>query len=490
MENNTLVVKGHRQYNKKTIPVIILEIFTALSMVSIFIPGLNPGRISGLINKNQSLFTIASSYKDLESNFIRALNKEWVTQSMLKTWYVGALIILLGIVVMMAGWCMTFGENKMRLHGTIIVGGGGLVLAIGDFVILNAYKMLNTTSRPDKIEPMLPSGIIVFFVISAIIIAISVLSALTLPKKYEGKAYEMQSKYKLFLMILPFVVLTILFAYLPLWGWRYAFFDYEPGQPLTMERFTGFKWFRILFENEATRKDVFNVLKNTLAMSGLGIATSWFAIAFAVFLTEIKGTRKRSIIQNFTTLPNFISWVLVYMVAFAMFSTDGFVNSLLRELGVSNASNNFLMDPDHMWLKMLAWGVWKGLGWSAIIYIAAIAGIDQELYEAATVDGAGRFRKIWHITVPGLVPTYCVLLLLSVANILSNGMDQYLVFKNAVNEESIKVLDLYVYLLGLGKGTGNIPLATVIGMVKSFVSVVLLFGANKISKIIRGESII
>ena len=156
--------------------------------------------------------------------------------------------------------------------------------------------------------------------------------------------------------------------------------------------------------------------------------------------------------------------------------------------GIWKEGVNMLMGGSHVWLQMLAWGLWKGIGWSAIIYIAAISGIDQQLYEAATVDGAGRFQRMWNITVPSLIPTFCVLLLMSIANILSNGMDQYLVFENSTNTSSIMVLDLNVYKLGIGQG--QIPLSTVIGMVKSVVSVTLLFAANGISKLIRGESIV
>ena len=141
-----------------------------------------------------------------------------------------------------------------------------------------------------------------------------------------------------------------------------------------------------------------------------------------------------------------------------------------------------------LYLKMLLWGIWKGIGWSAIIYIAGISSIDQQLYEAATVDGAGRFQKMWHVTLPGLLPTYSVMLLLAVAGILSNGMDQYLVFSNANTKQTLEVLDLYVYTLGIG--AGKIPLSTVIGMLKTLVSVTLLFMANRISKTVRGESII
>ena len=180
--------------------------------------------------------------------------------------------------------------------------------------------------------------------------------------------------------------------------------------------------------------------------------------------------------------------MLVYAIAFAIFSTDGFLSGIMQNMGVWDAGRNLLQDPSHMWLKMLAWGMWKGIGWSAIIYIAGISGIDQQLYEAATVDGAGRFQKMWHITVPGLIPTYMVMLLMSIAGILSNGMDQYMVFENAMNTDTITVLDLYVYKLGIVGGA--IPLSTMIGMVKSLISVVLLFAANSISKLLRGESIV
>ena len=132
--------------------------------------------------------------------------------------------------------------------------------------------------------------------------------------------------------------------------------------------------------------------------------------------------------------------------------------------------------------------LWKSLGWSAIVYIAGIAGIDQQLYEAAKVDGANRFQCIRHITIPGLVPTYMVMLLMSIAGMLSNGMEQYLVFENAINKDVIEVLDLYVYNIGIKSGL--IPLSTVVGIFKSLIGVTLLFGANGISKAVRGESII
>ena len=181
--------------------------------------------------------------------------------------------------------------------------------------------------------------------------------------------------------------------------------------------------------------------------------------------------------------------MLVYAIAICIFSTDGFINSFLTNImHVEGATTNYLQIADHTWLKMLLWGTWKGVGWSAIVYIAGIAGIDQQLYEAAKVDGANRFHCIRHITVPGLLPTYMVMLLMSIAGILSNGMEQYLVFSNPYNGDFIQVLDLYVYNLGIG--SNQLSVSTVVGILKSLIAVILLFGANGISKAVRGESII
>jgi putative aldouronate transport system permease protein len=306
------------------------------------------------------------------------------------------------------------------------------------------------------------------------------------------KHFEIPGKYKLFLLLLPFLILITAFSYLPLAGWRYAFFNYRPGIPLKWADFAGFKWFESIISSQARRLEVFRVMKNTLAMSGLGILTSWFPVVFAVMLTEFKNLRYQKLVQTLTTVPNFISWVMVYSFAFMLFSVDaGLINRFLIDLGFIDKGVNFLLSGDHIWLKMTAWGIWKGLGWGAIIYLAAIAGIDQELYEAAEIDGAGRWGKIWHITIPGLLPTYFVLLMLSIANLINNGMDQYFVFRNAFNQNTIEVLDLYVYYVGFGKGsTSGIPFATVISMLKSIISVTLLFSVNGLSRLLRKESIV
>lgn len=294
--------------------------------------------------------------------------------------------------------------------------------------------------------------------------------------------------YKLFLMVFPFLVLVFLFSYFPLHGWAYAFYDYRPPFQLKDCEFVGLKWFTTLFSNASKRKQIFDVMLNTFAMSGLSIVFSWLPMAFAILLSEIKCNWFKKVVQTLTTLPHFISWVLVYALAFSLFSSSGMVNNLCIRLGVYDTPVLYLQMTDHVWMMMWLLSTWKGTGWSAIMYIAAIAGIDQELYEAAYVDGAGRFRVIWHITIPSLLPTYFVLLMMNVANFLNNGVDQYYVFQNAFNKDKIQVLDLYVYNLGLG--SGSYSLSTAISIMKSIVSLTLLFTVNTLSKTLRGESII
>ncbi len=292
----------------------------------------------------------------------------------------------------------------------------------------------------------------------------------------------------MFLYILPFLLLSFAFSYYPLQGWIYAFYDYRPPLKLSQCDFVGLQWFKMLWANSTQIKQVMEVMVNTFSISSLSLATSILPVFFAIFLSEIKCKWLVKFIQTFTTVPNFISWVMVFSVAYSLFSGTGMFNTLLLKVGLIETPIKFLDGDSHTWLTMILWNIWKTLGWGSIMYLAAIAGVDQELYEAARVDGANRFKLMRHITFPALMPTFFVILMLSVANFLNNGLDQYYVFQNAFNRKHIQVLDLYVYNVGM---TGSSPsLATAIGMLKSVVSVTLLFAVNKLSKKVRGESII
>lgn len=289
---------------------------------------------------------------------------------------------------------------------------------------------------------------------------------------------------KLLLLALPFVIFVAAFCYVPLFGWAYAFTDYRVGMSLTEANFVGWDNFLAIWRN---RNEFFRVMRNTFALSFIGLIFSPLPMLFAIMINEVRSTKFKKFVQTVTTLPNFISWIVVFTLAFAMFSSDGMVNNLIRAFGGTETVNP-LGDNSHAWMFQWALGTWKSLGWSAIIYIASIAGIDQELYSAAQVDGANRFQQILHVTIPGLQPTFFVLLLLQISNILSNGFDQYFIFYNPLTADKLEVLDYYVYKIGVL--TNNYPQSIALGMFKTVVSIVLLFGANGLSKRLRGESIV
>lgn len=475
------------------IPYIIARIVLILFVLMMFLPALSPTRIilkagQAVTSNTSSLFTNAVSYNSLVKGLTRAFERGWLDQTGFYVQFASCLATLLGVLCAAVGGCMSVGNAPMKTVGNRFLLSGSAVMLLGTVGVVLSFYLITGSADPNRITYQTPVGMWLFLSLTAVFFLMALWLFIRTPRAPKGEKMEMEGKFQLFLMLMPFLALVFAFSYLPLASWRYAFFDYTAGQTLTMENFVGLKWFKMLVQNEVYVRRLLNVLKNTLIMSGLGIVTSWVPMAFAIFLTEARSVRFKRIVQTFTTIPNFISWVLVYAIAFAIFNTDGFINTLLTNLTGNNYTTNYLNDASYSYLKMLLWGMWKGVGWSAIIYISGIAGIDQQLYEAATVDGAGRFQKMWHITVPGLLPTYVVMLVMSIAGILSNGMDQYLVFSNSLNKNFLEVLDLYVYNLGIDNG--QIPLSTVVGMTKSVVSVVLLFIANTASKWIRGSSVV
>ena len=292
---------------------------------------------------------------------------------------------------------------------------------------------------------------------------------------------------KLFLLVLPVLAVVFLFSYAPLWGWSFAFFQYKPGKSLFDSAFVGLENFKVLFGNVVMRKNLIRVLQNTFGIHLLGYLFTPLPMLFAIMLSEVRGTKFKKIVQSITTLPNFISWVILFSLTTSLFGASGLVNTIFKGMGAEHQVVGFLTSNKHVWLTQVLLQQWKGLGWSSIIYFAAIAGLDQELFEAAQVDGAGRLKRIWYITIPQLIPTYFVLLIMSIGNFLNTGVDQYLAFGNALNKARIEVLDLYVYNLGVG--SGQISFSVAVGIMKSLVAFALFFFANTISKKVRGTSV-
>lgn len=291
---------------------------------------------------------------------------------------------------------------------------------------------------------------------------------------------------KLFLFIVPCLALVFVFHYMPLWGWIYAFFQYKPGMALTNCKFVGFQNFTNLFGNPVMRQNLFRVLRNTLGIQFINYLLMPVPMLFAIFLSEIKSTRFQKCVQTLTTLPHFISWVIMFSMMSSLFGSSGLVNALMQKFG-AEMTVNILTTDKHVWLIQALLYTWKNLGWNAIIYFAAITGLDQEVNEAAMIDGANRWQRIRYITIPLLMPTFFVLLIMSIGNFLNSGIDQFLAFSNALNKEYIEVLDLYVYNLGIG--SGQISFSVAVGVMKSIIALILFGLANTASKKIRGTSV-
>lgn len=293
-----------------------------------------------------------------------------------------------------------------------------------------------------------------------------------------------KKNYRLLLMAAPFLLMVFLFNYVPIFGWIYSVFDYVPGVPLFECDFMGAEYFKMIFRDA----NVVRTLKNTIIFAVIGILLTPLPMIFAIMLNEVKSGPVRKVVQTFTTLPNFISWVIIFSLAFAMFSSDGMITTLLMDWGILKEPKSVLSSNESVYWFQTFLGQWKGLGWSSIIYLAAIAGIDQEQYEAAKVDGAGHFRCALHVTLPAMMETYVVLFILNVGNFLNTGYEQYMLFKNAVTAQNIEVLDLYVYRIGLENMDYSYGVA--ISIVKSLISIALVIIANMVAKKIRGNTVI
>jgi ABC-type polysaccharide transport system permease subunit len=297
------------------------------------------------------------------------------------------------------------------------------------------------------------------------------------PKRKESVA--------LLLFLSPFLLAVVIFNYVPLFGWVYAFFDYRPGVSLTRESFAGLKYFAQVFSGAG---EFWLVLRNTLAISLINILFSVVPVIFAIMISRVAFKGFSRVVQTIASIPNFLSWVLVYSFVFYLVASgDSGMNRLLLNLGLIKEPVSILTDAKSAWIVQVLIGAWKGTGYSAIIYLAAISGIDQELYQAADVDGANGFQKIIHITVPGIAMTFFVLLLLSISNMLSNGFDQFWLFGNGMTWDTLEVFDTYVYRMGIQNMSYSF--ATAMGIFKTIVSVILLTVANQSSKWVRGESI-
>ncbi len=306
------------------------------------------------------------------------------------------------------------------------------------------------------------------------------------PKK-KGFFYTLGKQWQMMLMSVPMLLYVLLFNYAPMWGWVNAFLDYTNKKNVAkgITPFIGWANFEWLF----SRPDFFQAIRNTLAMSLINLVFGTVsAILLAVLLNEVRNRGFKRTVQTVTYLPHFLSMVIVVSMAQNIFASSGPVNELLLSLGLVKDPVFWLGEGKYFWWLVGVINVWKEVGWGTIIYISAMTAIDPCLYEAAAIDGAGRFNRILHVTLPGIKSTFVILLIMNIGHLLEAGFEiQYLLGGGLVRDFSTTI-DIFVLEYGTEKL--NIGVATAAGMFKSVVAIILLVGANLIARRLGEDTLI
>lgn len=285
-------------------------------------------------------------------------------------------------------------------------------------------------------------------------------------------------------MALLGVAWMVVFNYIPMYGIVIAFKDFSIIRSVAEAPWVGLEHFKAFLEDE----ELPNVIRNTLGISVIKLVIGFpLPILFALFLNELRSLRFKKSIQTISYLPHFLSWVILGGILATWLADVGIVNKLLLSLGLISEPVSYLAEPSYFWTIVIASDIWKELGWSAIIYLAAIAGVSPELYEAATIDGAGRFQKMWYVTLPGIKGTVTILFILAVSGVLNSNFDQILVLRNPLNESASNVIDIYVYQTGLLNA--RYSYATAVGLIKSVIALMLLLAANTVTKKLNQSSL-
>ncbi|NQX69399.1 sugar ABC transporter permease [Paenibacillus alba] len=285
-------------------------------------------------------------------------------------------------------------------------------------------------------------------------------------------------------MALLGIAWMIIFNYVPMYGIIIAFKDFNIIKSISAAPWAGLEHFKAFMDDD----NLGYVIKNTLGMSVLKLVIGFpLPIIFALFLNEVRSIGFKKLVQTISYLPHFLSWVILGGILATWLADVGIINKILLALNVIQEPVSYLAEPSYFWSIIITSDIWKELGWLAIIYLAAMSGVSPEMYEAATIDGAGRFQKMFYITLPSIMGTITILFILAVSGILNSNFDQILVLKNQLNESASNVIDVYVYQTGLQQS--RFSYATAVGLIKSLISLGLLLSANFITKRLNNTSL-
>lgn len=302
-------------------------------------------------------------------------------------------------------------------------------------------------------------------------------------KKTKINKSKLRAQLEIQSMVWPAVILLFIFSYLPMYGIQMAFQNYSIFNTGDVE-WVGFKYFIEFFN------DIYftRVMKNTLMLNILGLFISFpMPIVLAILICELKNKHFKKIVQTASYLPHFLSWVIFGGIAIEMLSSTGLISYMAQTLGLSDVGINFMAKSELFYGIYITLSTIKGMGFSSILFIAAITGIDQEMFEAATIDGANRFQKTIYLTIPSILGTIVIMLIFRISDILNTGFEQFFVLQNDLNVSTSETIDTYVYKIGLEQS--RFAYAAAIGVFKSVISVILLVSANFISKKITSKGL-
>lgn len=285
----------------------------------------------------------------------------------------------------------------------------------------------------------------------------------------------------LYLLVLPGLLYFVVFKYVPMWGIIISFQNYSPYLGLWHSEWVGWAHFDRLFSNP----DFLVILRNTLAINALSLLFFFpLPIALSLMMNEIRNRFFKGAVQSIIYLPHFLSWVVIAGISLIMLSeSDGIINGLLEAAGFNRV--DFLTNADFFWGLLTLQSIWKEVGWGTVIFLAAIAGVDVQLYEAAKLDGAGKLRQMWHVTLPAIRNVIIILLILRIGHIMDVGFEQVYLMMNGAVSEVAEVFDTYVYRVGILQG--QFSFSTAVGLFKSVVGLVLVIIANRLSKMFGEE---
>lgn len=294
------------------------------------------------------------------------------------------------------------------------------------------------------------------------------------------------------IFVLVGIVYLMIFNFIPMFGIIMGFKDYDivmGVKGIFTSEWVGLKYFKEFI----TDYNFPSLIKNTVGISLLKLIFTFpLPILFAIMLSEIKCIKFKKLVQTCSYLPHFISWVIISGISFQFLSSSGIINTLFMNLGLIDKPIGFLTDASKYWGFAVFSDVWKEMGWWTIVFLAAIVGVSQDLFEAAQIDGAGRLQRIWHITLPCIKPTIVVVLILALGNLFGGGLsgsnfEQSYLMGNSMNKESSQIIQTYVFQVGLAQG--RYAYATAVGLIQSVISLILIFSSNFFSKKVSGTGL-